>query len=125
MVDIKEAELVFFKAMQEGWAAGAKEVTNQITPGFKVIVWEDGDWRVLDSYAVGPDLPLFREGGKSVGSTTIWYQGTPIWVMYYGGYYNKRAIPFLKQALLAAYRANAWYSGRGPSIYQISPHLYY
>jgi hypothetical protein len=37
--------------------------------------------------------------------------------MQYVGYYNKEAIAFLKQALMAAYSQRSWFGGRGPASY--------
>lgn len=122
MPDIEKMEQIFFEAMKAGWATKVEKTTIPRMPGYKAIVWEDGLWRVVDSYAVGPDITL--GGNRSAGSTTIFYEDKPVWVMQYGGYYHKKAIPFLKQALLNAYCDRKFFGGRGPSIYKEGNWIY-
>jgi hypothetical protein len=106
------AKDAFFKAMAAGWAG---EVTQKTTipefPGSKIIIFECDGYKVVDAYLSNPD------SHKSNGSTTIWYKGVPVWVMTYQGYYDKVALPFLKECLLQAYvTERKFYGGRGPGL---------
>ena len=51
----------------------------------------------------------------SAGTKTIWVKDQPVWIMHYGGWYKKEAIPFLKSCLQRAYvEERRFYGGRGP-----------
>jgi len=102
---------VFFSAMENGYAGGASKGTIAEIPGSKTILHEDSDFRVLDCYVVTPD------SSYSFGTTTIWYQGVPVWMMQYRGSYTKEMIPFLKRALMTAYAKQEFFGGRGPDMY--------
>ncbi len=99
----------FFRAMEAGWAQEASTVSIPQFPGSKVISFQHGPYRVLDTYFESPD------SHKSTGITLIWHEDVPVWVMHYHGHYAKAAIPFLKQCLLKAYATERrFYGGRGP-----------
>lgn len=124
MVDVREVQEFFFKAMLGGYAAGAKKTPLPGVPGFKLIPFREGNLTLFDSYTVNP------ESGKSAGTTIIWYKDVPVWMMACGGFYEKEAVPFLKRALLHAYERKEFVGGRGPLvfksdtlIYTNSPHL--
>lgn len=104
----------FCQAMTEGWAGNCPKVTITDLPGSKVITFEDEDLKLVDLYFVGLDSL------KSSGTTIIWYQNQPIWIMHYGGIYPKRVIPFVKRALLANYEHGRFVGGRGPRLYDDS-----
>lgn len=106
-MDITQTQEFFFKAMLEGWSAGGPRIQIPDMPGYKAIPFHDGDFYLLDCYCVIPNSP------KSVGATTIWFQDAPVWVMNYGGLYEEKVIPFLKTALLVAYKADQFFGGRG------------
>ena len=108
---LKEAEKHFFEATRHGWVAGAKgtPVCDTLSmPGFKETIYEKSGFHVRDRYIVS------SLGGKSFGTTTVSYLLNVVWVMSYGGYYPKDVIPFLKQALMAAYEKSEFLGGRGP-----------
>lgn len=111
MIDLKEVEQFFFKAMIEGWTAGGKKIVIPHMPNYKALPFRDGDFYLLDRYCVT------THGPKSAGTTTIWFQDAPIWLMNYGGYYEERAIKFLKAAIRKAYGAHQFFGGRGPLLF--------
>lgn len=110
-VDLTQVEEFFFRAMVAGWAVGGQKIRIPDLPGYKAMPFEEGDWRLLDLYCVTPHSPM------SAGTTTIWFQGAPVWVMNYGGFYEQSAIPFLKRALHLAYEAHHFVGGRGPRVF--------
>lgn len=57
------------------WAADGAEVEPQ-RPGYKELEYQDGLWRLRDSYT-----GYFR----APGMTTVYYKGSPAWTMMYGG----------------------------------------
>ncbi len=99
----------FYRAMAKGWVNGAKEIADDHWPGFRIIEQIDGQWKLTDAYCVVPGSP------KSWGFTTIWRDNLPVWVMNYGGWYEKRALKFLKGVLRNAYGNNEFHGGRGES----------
>ena len=124
----KIIEGIFFDAMLEGYAnPKAEKAPFPGLPGSKSITYKDGDFTVIDCYFV-------REGSDaSHGFTLITFKDVPIWIMRYGGWYKKEVIPFLKSALMAAYRERQFFGGRGPIqfmneektlVYQNSGDLY-
>ena len=129
MIEVKEIEQVFFEAMVDGWARGAKKTTISEFPGSKAIVWKKGLWRVVDCYVVGPLVegtiaPLATPGNKSAGSTMIWHSNIPVWMMSYGGYYAEAVIALLKRVLLAAYEERKFFGCRGGPPYISGPLTY-
>jgi hypothetical protein len=107
---LTQAHYHFFQAMLSGWAAGVKAVPIPDRPGWKQIVYEQGDFRIVDRFRV-------FESGMSVGDTVIFYCGSPVWHMSYGGFYPKEDIDFLKKALMHEYHQRKFTGGRGPDIY--------
>jgi hypothetical protein len=107
---LANAKKIFFKALLAGYVGNKKNVRKEQRPnGEKIITWisPDGIWKVVDRYVT-------TRGSKwSAGSTTIFYRGEAVWWMSYGGWYEKRTIPFLKKALARAYTTRIWNGGRG------------
>lgn len=110
-MDIAQIQSFFFKAMAAGWAEGGQKIKIADMPSYKAIPFRDGDFYLLDCYCVTPHSP------KSAGTTTIWFQGVPVWLMNYGGFYEESAIVFLKYVLHKTYEAHQFVGGRGPLIY--------
>lgn len=114
---IVEARDFFFEAMRKGYAGGAEKTSIPGLPGIEAIPYKfDGKGYIVDFYLM--DWYAAPEGSlKSAGSTMIWYKDQPVWVMHYGGFYQNKAIPFLKEALFTAYQRRMFYGGRGQSFY--------
>ena len=110
MVDILEVQEVFFKGMIRGWAAGCDKFAVPDMPGYKEISYQEGKFRLLDRYCIS-------RSKKSAGTTTIWYEDDPIWVMNYGGYYVSRAMGIVKNAIRDNYQDKIFFGGRGPFIH--------
>ncbi len=107
-MDVKQIEIFFFEAMMQGWAMPVPKTPISGLPGSKSIPFRLGEYSLLDYYFVAP-------GSKSsYGTTVIWVAERPVWVMHYGGWYDERAIPFLKRALMCNYRDDVFLGGRGP-----------
>lgn len=107
----KQVEAFFFRAMQAGYAqVGRTTAPVAEMPSSKSIPFREGDWYLLDVWFTN------RESGKSAGTTQIWYKGQLVWFMHYWGYYEERAVPFLKSALRQQYGYEAFCGGRGPRI---------
>ena len=110
LADIEDA---FFSAMQEGWARGSYENPSPGNlPGSKTFTYPHGDFKVIDRYytTVHSDL--------SDVSTMILHLEQLVWIMHYGGRYDKAAIPFLKQCLQKAYDKRHFLGGRGDAFVQ-------
>jgi hypothetical protein len=118
-MDIKQIKQFFFKAMVAGWARNGQKISIPEMPSYKAISFQEGDFRLLDCYCNSPDSP------KSAGTTTIWHKNVPVWVMQFGGYYEKGAIRFLKRALLVNYETSTFLGGRGPSSFYEGYYAYY
>jgi len=101
----------FFEAMTKGWAAGGKKIKIPQLPGYKAIEYGKGECYLLDCYCVTP------YSSKSAGFTTIYLRNIPIWVMHYGGAYDKTVMPFLKSLLLETYQKKEFRGGRGPGAF--------
>ena len=88
----------YFKALLEGYCSLEKKLvrTSRQFPGSNIIEYYEGDWAVIDMYY------KFPESRKSSGSTTVIHKNQTLWVMSYQGWYERRAIPFLKDALRAS-----------------------
>lgn len=114
---LRRAIKVFFKAMLAGYAGDNSGVKKEKSPdGYTTLTWPPtGDHKgfvVVDRYCVTP------HSDKSTGTTTIFFEGQPVWWMTYGGEYKKSTIPFLKEALKETYRQSKFLGGRGPSRFQ-------
>lgn len=102
-------ERIFWKAMENGWGSGnVEKQTSPLLPGYKCIPFRSGEFYVLDAYCITP------LNDKSAGTTTIWFNNVPVWVMHYGGEYPKHTIPFLKLALQSTIANQNFVGGRGP-----------
>ncbi len=126
LLDLKEVEKFFFEAMVNGYAfSGGRRIQIPEMPEYKAIVFEKGYFRLVDTWCVNPD------SSKSAGTTTIWFEGIPVWFMSYGGYYDNNVIPLLKKALYQAYQECRFFGGRGVSyaegklFYLNFPHVNY
>lgn len=109
---LEHAKKFFFVAMLIGYISGNKKFTKKTSDGHVFIKLAKGKFKLVDSYFKNPGSIL------SSGTTTIYYDGTPIWVMYYGGWYVKEVIPILKMALETAYRSKKFNGGRGIRDYR-------
>ena len=113
---LEDVEQVFFDAMINGWAAGAPKTPVPGFPGAKGIEYRRNGFRVLDYYLITGE-----ESPNSAGSTIIWHEDRPIWMMQYGGQYftalDEGVTALLKRALMDAYRRRHFSGGRGISGY--------
>ena len=110
-IPLRDVEMFFFQAMMQGYADNETKRKTVDMLHHKEVDIIQGDWRCLDRYCVTP------LSDKSAGSTTIWYQGIPVWVMNYGGDYKEEAIDFLKLALRSNYEEMIFLGCRGPAIF--------
>lgn len=106
----------FFEAMKSGWAVPVPKVPIANLPGSKSIPFTRGVFSLLDYYFISPG------SNSSYGTTVIWVAENPVWVMHYGGWYDKRVIPFLKRALARNYEQNIFLGGRGPESLEGDDH---
>jgi len=119
-MDIAQIQSFFFKAMQTGYAVeGIAKTKVADMPRYKEIRYEDGDFLLVDRWCVNSDSE------KSAGTTTIWYQGKPVWFMSYGGIYPERLIPALKHALRRTYSKALFNGGRGESLGDFEAGVFY
>lgn len=108
-IRLAHVQKFFFESMLKGWISENPVITPvPDMPGYEQIEVIDGPWRCLDRWGSPPDSIY------SSGTTHIWYQDVPIWVMTYGGKYEKKAIPLLKDALGVNYQGKIFHGGRGP-----------
>ena len=110
----------FFKAMIQGWASGAPAVSFPELPGFEGYTFNPP----------GQGLLSLRDcftgaGEKFFGTTTIWREKNPIWMMHYQGWYKKGAEPLLRRALLEAYSKGIFLGGRGLDMIDPATNLDY
>ena len=103
---------IFFLAMQQGYAAKPERGTSPEIPGSKTIEYHHENWRVLDTYIVTPKSPY------SGGTTIVYWNEIPMWMMQYLGWYADEAIPCLKAALRANYEQDIFNGGRGPDFFE-------
>ena len=111
---LAEAQAFFCRGMATGsYASGAKAIPLSGDADWKVFEhYNRGrDWYLQDRYYVDPTTD------KSVGETRIYYEHQLIWLMSYGGFYKKEAIPCLKAALMANYTKGIFNAGRGKDGY--------
>lgn len=99
-----------FTAGAATYIGGGKEEENPERPGFKELVYIEGDWNYRDSY-----VGFTRSRGMEV----VRYQETPVWSTSYGGgmakgkeNLAKETFSFLKKAMLA--KDKNTFSARGP-----------
>ena len=105
---IEEIKSFFFEAMVNGYISGGDEIKISEIPEYRAIPFKKGKFYLLDNYLITP------YSDKSAGTTTIWYDDKPVWVMHYGGYYKESAISLLKKALAKTYKSSQFFGGRGP-----------
>jgi hypothetical protein len=108
----EEAEEHFFAAMNEGFVSRETKQGILEMPGSNLYEYRRGLWRVLDTYITTP------YNGRSGGSTFIWYDSVPVWMMQYLGEYSQAAIPCLLVALAANYKKRIFHGGRGPAMFK-------
>ncbi len=125
LVSVDEVREFFFAAKMHGWAAGAPKMPVMDMPGFKRIIYVDGPFSMIDQYCVVPiadQIDPARYGAvgspRSSGTTTIWFEDTPVWQMSYMGQYTPEASALVKRALLAAYGEKLFLGGRGPEDFE-------
>jgi hypothetical protein len=124
MTSDREVMAFFFRAMNGGYAKGAKPEPVPDMPGFKQLTYKEPHFSLLDRWCSGYDPT------KSAGTTTIWVRSSkdgvwePAWIMHYSGWYYKSAIPTLKKALFANYSKRLFRGGRGPEIFRRGEHIY-
>ena len=103
---------IFGAAICAGYASEGSKTSIQELPGSKLITFADGPFKVVDFYFTNPNS-IF-----SSGMTVIYYGRNPVWSMSYQGWYDKKDIPFLKEALLENYRNGVFVGGRGPERFE-------
>lgn len=117
-MDLKQPEAFFFEAMRRGWASNIPQPVFNFVPGQKTYQYIGERLWLEDSFFVTP-------GSKSsYGTTVIWtvekgLRERPVWVMHYGGWYEKSVIPLLKRALMRNYSEGIFLGGRGPIILEL------
>jgi hypothetical protein len=114
------AKKVFFAAMMDGYAGNRykKSVKVKTDDGYTTITFVSGDYKVVDRYCTN------EHSNKSAGTTTIHFKNSPIWWMWYSGFYKERAIPFLLATLKQSYKKRIWNGGRGPRSWYDSNLMY-
>ena len=115
----RHAQGHFFEAMKQGYAAAPLKGAMEGMPHSKTIEYTFEDWRVLDVYQTSPI------SDRSGGTTTLFFENVPIWMMQYLGKYDKKTIPCLKAALLQNYEKEVYEGGRGPEVYHHEDGLVY
>lgn len=123
-VTLEMIEEMFWQGAEKGWASGKHGTPFSNMPGYKGFWSHWGDLSYVDAYCSGPKK-------RSWGFTTIWFNGrdtsTPVWNMSYEGWYEEKAIPFLKEALKAAIKEKVFLGGRGQKMFTSKnyPNFYY
>lgn len=112
---LREAQRVFFEAMLDGYCGNCEKSTKITTPNNdKVIIYKSVDFKVEDRYSKKPEN---SKSERLAGTTTIFIKENgiwfPFWRMFYGGYYPKHVIPFLKSVLAKTYARQIFVGGRG------------
>ena len=116
---IAQAKNTFFDAMLAGYAGkGAKARPIARLPGSHVIEYSSGPWKVVDVYHT-------TLGEMSYGTTHLFFEAVPVWMMHYWGEYPKEMIPTLKRALSSAYQNGFWNGGRGPEWFNDDEFTYH
>lgn len=114
----QEAMNVFFLAMQADYINSPPTGVVTELPGSSSIEFIYGRWRLLDVYTTT------RRSDMSAGTTHLWYDNIPVWMMQYMGQYQPEALPVLKRALARAYIEYQWNGGRGPAYYTDGHYVY-
>lgn len=111
-IDWKRIQDFYFDAHIEGYLGGARKVDVPDKPGFRRIeVFGESGLRLVDEYS------KTLGSHHSAGTTTIWFDNIPIWMMSYGGWYSPEALPILKAALRLSYERKKFIGGRGPESF--------
>lgn len=113
-MNIDELKKFILKASAATYAGGGKEEEVPQRPGFKELVYTEGDWSYRDSYT-----GFYRARGMEV----VRHKNIPVWTASYGGgmitdkeNLANETYTFLKKAMLA--KDPAKYSARGPQSYK-------
>jgi hypothetical protein len=106
----RHAQQIVFEGLLAGYASGNAEAEE--VNGVTRLVHADKEWRITDEYVMTQ-----LDGIGSGGTTLMYYNDQPIWMMQYWGRYKKEALPCLKEALRTAYSAEEWVGGRGPAVH--------
>jgi hypothetical protein len=110
-ISAADLQAFYLEAAAATFAAGLEPIELEL--GLKYFQYERDDLVYLDSYSTN--------GEYSAGQTTIYTDGSPIWVMQYQGWCKNNdleVIAFLQRALLAAYTNGVFRLGRGPLVYR-------
>jgi hypothetical protein len=121
-MDIETLQDFFFRAMLAGYASGSETEPVPGMPGWKrVPPFKDESLGLMlvDMWCT------HLRSGKSFGTTTIYFDGDPVWVMQYSGEYREEAVPLLKRALHEAYQAQEFHGGRGRTLLSVGGLTYY
>jgi hypothetical protein len=106
---LQKAMEVFFRALLAGYAGENKENVKVSVFGFKkTVIYTEGEFTVIDEWTTTDHSDV------SFGTTTILFEETPIWFMFYEGRYPKKVISFLKEAMTSQYKKGQFRGGRGP-----------
>jgi len=108
----------FFTAMISGYAKSSLPAVGMYMPGYNSLTYSSGDLMLIDQWAT------YKSSDRSSGSTTIYKDNQPIWVMSYEGHYPEDALPTLKAALHINYKKKVFLGGRGPAIVNIAGYHY-
>jgi len=117
-MNLSQIQSFFLRAMANGWIGSGTFVDCADAPGYKAFSFHDGDLLLVDRYCSAPDSTA------SAGTTTIWHKDVPVWVMHYGGWYERSAIECLKLALRETYGSDQFVGGRGPRSFSVGSIAY-
>jgi hypothetical protein len=111
---LEEAQAFFCRGIAtDSYASGAKAAIISGSAEWKGYEYREGGFRLTDMYLVNPETK------KSVGQTYILHDSKTIWIMSYGGFYKKEAVPCLKSALMESYLAGVFNAGRGRHMHRL------
>lgn len=111
-VNPEVAKEFFFEGMLNGYAANIEPEKDKPKPGWDMVEYKRGNFHLVDMWLVNP------HSYNSGGTTTIHWDGLPIWIMHYGGWYHDAAIDTLRSALKLAYEERQFLGGRGPAFFE-------
>jgi hypothetical protein len=101
---------IYFAAMLDGYLSGKKPDNYPGMPHSKCYTFSRDRFTVLDCFFTN------NYGRYSDGMVRMWYENQPIWSMWYGGWYQKEALGFLKEVMRETFTAQKFYGGRGPEM---------
>jgi len=99
----------YFEGSLRGYAGGGEKIIVSGVKKTRRFVHQRGELYYRDEYVVN--------GEYSGGSTIIYVDSFPVWLMQYHGWCKDddlAVLAFLKQTLLAAHTKGEWNGGRGP-----------